>query len=129
MLALNSLFILLNIHTLWAHQNSGFMGHHEHYIQMRWPEKWASILCSSPLLTPMLHCPTKLHFIKYKFKDKIVKHFKTATPEHEIEGGDLLIKGPLRLSRLHTLMKPALTYWIFWQKYFSVHSAAYNLLT
>lgn len=33
-------------------------------------------------LLDMLHCPTRLHLQKHKFKNKIIKNFKIATTEH-----------------------------------------------
>lgn len=34
------------------------------------------------MLLDMLHCPTGLTFINYKFKGKIIKNFKRATTKH-----------------------------------------------
>lgn len=90
---LRTSLILAKLHIWWGHQNSALMRHQELYIWMGWWQQ-TDTLCVSPLPTCMLHCPIRCHLAKHKFKNKIIKNFRTVIAGHYAKGEPHLNTGP-----------------------------------
>ena len=76
---LYSLWVSLNSHALWAHWDSGFMGHCQHYMQIECRNGRHGLSSSAHLHVPLFPWTSLL---KHKFKDKISKTFKMVTAAH-----------------------------------------------
>lgn len=69
--------VSLNSRTFWVYWSSVLMGHFKFYMQMEWQGTGDKhIAYISALLS---HCTS---FLKFKFKDKIIKNCKMVTTEH-----------------------------------------------
>lgn len=78
MLAVQLLWVALNSHISWIHQNSGPT---ECFMEMGWQGMAGTLhAVVSPLLTCRLYCPIRLH--SQNTSSKALKNFKTGIAKH-----------------------------------------------
>lgn len=120
---LHLLFVLLNTHTMWTHQNSVLTGHHKYYMQIRWWERWVNILCYSPLLTHMSRCPIEFHLENTSSEVKLVR-ISRHYPSIKSKVGTFWLLAPCGSQVVHLWSQPWHTALAFWLKHSPAHEIA-----
>lgn len=105
------IWVLWNFRASRVPRNSMLMDLRESYVWMDHQGTVGIQMELSPLLTYMLHYPTRLHLQNTKFKDKTMKKLEMTTAEHQTKQRIFLSCGSWSAAQVvHSLSWPCLGY-------------------